>query len=90
MIKVEDNLVVQDGRILGRLERWDNPIVLQARRCHGCGQLVPVPNWDHHQLACNTIGWGHYKCPIASFTAPAGKLRAPQVDWVAELARLLK
>lgn len=88
-VVLERDLVVQGGHILGRLERWDLPVV-QGRRCPSCGDLVSVPHWEVHQVACHTVGWGHYHCTIARFTPPVGKSRPPKVDWVAELARLLR
>ena len=87
-ITLERDLVTQGGRILGRLERWDLPVVL-GRRCHSCDGLVPVRDWDYHQAACHSIGWGGYHNTIARFKASATK-RRPQVDWAAELARFLK
>lgn len=87
-IVLEGGLVVQGGRILGRLERWDIPHIL-GRRCHKCDGLIPVPNWEAHQHACHLIGWGHYSNPIARFTPRVVK-RQPQIDWVAELASFLK
>lgn len=84
-----DNLVVDGSRILGRLERWDIPGV-RGRRCHKCDGLIPVPNWEVHQLVCHTIGWGGYHSPIARFLPPVRKQRGPIVDFVAELAHLLK
>jgi hypothetical protein len=90
MVTVEKDLVIQNGRILGRLERWDIPAV-QGRRCHQCNQLIPVPNWEYHQHACHQVGWGRYHCTIARFTPRATKRRrGPKIDFVAELAGLLK
>lgn len=88
MVTIERDLVVQDGRILGRLERWDCE-AFKAKRCHSCNQLVPVPRWEAHQVACHTIGWGRYRSPLANLR-PTTKRRGPKVDFVAELAHLLR
>jgi len=91
MITVEKDLVVQDGRILGRLERWDITAV-QGRRCHKCNQLIPVPNWETHQYACHQVGWGRFRDPLGkNLLAPATRRRrGPTIDFVAELAGLLR
>jgi hypothetical protein len=88
MVTIEGDLVVQAGRILGRLERWDIPVV-RGRRCYSCDQLIPVPNWEYHQHACHEVGWGRFRDPLANPKAIATK-RRPKVDFVAELAGLLK
>jgi len=91
MVTIEKDLVIQNGRILGRLERWDIPAV-RGRRCHKCNQLIPVPNWDYHQTACHTNGWGRYRCPIANFKAPATRRRRGMTnqELANEVAQLLK
>jgi len=87
---LERDLVIQNGHILGRLERWDIPGVL-GRRCHSCNQLIPVPNWEYHQHACHHNGWGAYRCAIAKFMPRVTKRhRGSKVDFVAELAGLLE
>jgi hypothetical protein len=89
MVTIEKgDLVCEQGRILGRLERWDIPAAL-GRRCHECNQLVPVTNWEYHQHACHEVGWGNFRDPLANPKAIATKRRS-KVDFVAELAKLLK
>jgi len=92
MVTVEKDLVIQNGRILGRLERWDIPGVLD-RRCHKVNQLVPVLNWEAHQHACHQVGWGRYHCPIAKFKAPATRRRRSGMtnrELANEIAKLLE
>jgi hypothetical protein len=88
MVTIEGDLIIQGGRILGRLERWDIPVV-RGRRCHKCDQLIPVPNWEYHQHACHTNGWARFQDPLSHVSAVVVK-RRPKVDFAAELAGLLK
>jgi hypothetical protein len=87
MVTIErGDLIVEGSHILGRLERWDIPAI-QGRRCHKCDQLVPVPNWEYHQYTCHEVGWGRWRDPLATLEA---NTKRRKVDWVAELAGLLK
>lgn len=89
MTRIDGDLVIaQDGRILGRLERWDLP-VYRSWRCSGCGQLIPIKDWEVHQVACYTVGWGRYHSPMGRFTPMVTKARV-KVDFVKELAHLLR
>jgi hypothetical protein len=88
---LKGDLVVDNGRILGRLQRWDIPPHLLGRRCPNCDQLIPVKSWDAHQAACRSVGWGHYRCSIGGFSSNATtKRRRPGIDAkIRALAKLL-
>lgn len=86
---IEHDLVIDDnGRILGRLERWDIPHIL-GKRCPKCDQLIPTRDWELHQEACHTVGWGSYHSPLAKLQATRTRYRTNSDRMVAELAALL-
>jgi len=90
-MKLQGDLVVERGRVLGRLERWDNPQVVLGRRCPHCEQLVPVTNWQVHLSACHSVGWGAYKCSMGGFAGNhfTTSRRTKQDTKIRKLAELL-